>query len=149
MPPRIRIMTPGNISAGMRLKEAVGWNQTQEDWERFLQASPEGCFVAEQDGRVAGTVTTIVYESFLLRCMKNLIIAVAPSLLFFAVALGTCAAQEPKAAPDENGPRVFSLPRAALQQIKSGITAGKIIDPALDRLRSDADTALKQEPLSV
>jgi len=81
--------------------------------------------------------------------MKNLIIAVAPSLLFFAVALGTCAAQEPKAAPDENGPRVFSLPRAALQQIKSGITAGKIIDPALDRLRSDADTALKQEPLSV
>src|SRR3989442_13667411 len=63
MPPRIRIMTPGNISAGMRLKEAVGWNQTQEDWERFLQASPEGCFVAEQDGRVAGTVTTIVYEN--------------------------------------------------------------------------------------
>lgn len=56
-------MTPDDISPGMRLKETAGWNQTQEDWERFLQASPEGCFVAEQDGRVAGTVTTIVYEN--------------------------------------------------------------------------------------
>ena len=56
-------MTPDDISPGMRLKETAGWNQTQEDWERFLHASPEGCFVAEQDGRVAGTVTTIVYEN--------------------------------------------------------------------------------------
>lgn len=56
-------MTPDDISPGMRLKETAGWNQTQEDWERFLHASPEGCFVAEQDGRVAGTATTIVYEN--------------------------------------------------------------------------------------
>jgi hypothetical protein len=84
-----------------------------------------------------------------LGCMKNLIIAVLPSMLFFSGTLGTCAARERKSAPDVNGPRVFSLPRAALQQIKSGIAAGKIIDPALDQLRSDADTALKQAPLSV
>src|SRR6266480_1065284 len=84
-----------------------------------------------------------------LGCMKNLIIAVLPSMLFFAGTLGTCAARERKSAPDVNGPRVFSLPRAALQQIKSGIAAGKIIDPALDQLRGDADTALKQAPLSV
>jgi len=47
----------------MRLKDIAGWNQTKEDWERFLQADPEGCFVAEWNGQVAGTVTTIIYEN--------------------------------------------------------------------------------------
>lgn len=60
---QIRTMTSDDISTGMRLKEAAGWNQTQEDWERFLQASPKGCFVAERDGRIVGTVTTIIYEN--------------------------------------------------------------------------------------
>jgi GNAT superfamily N-acetyltransferase len=56
-------MTPADISAGMRLKDIAGWNQTKEDWERFLQANPEGCFVAEWNGLVVGTVTTIIYGS--------------------------------------------------------------------------------------
>jgi len=55
-------MTPADIPAGMRLKEIAGWNQTLEDWQRFLEADPEGCFVAEWNGQVAGTVATIVYE---------------------------------------------------------------------------------------
>jgi ribosomal protein S18 acetylase RimI-like enzyme len=59
---QIRTMTPADVSAGMRLKDIAGWNQTKEDWERFLLASPEGCFVAELNGLVAGTVTTITYE---------------------------------------------------------------------------------------
>lgn len=62
MTPRIRVMTPRDVSAGMRLKDAARWNQTEEDWQRFLQANPEGCFVAEWNGQVAGTTTTIVYE---------------------------------------------------------------------------------------
>lgn len=62
MPSHIRLMTPADIPAGMRLKEIAGWNQTQEDWERFLHFNPEGCFVTESDGRTAGTVATIVYE---------------------------------------------------------------------------------------
>jgi GNAT superfamily N-acetyltransferase len=60
---RLRVMTAADIPAGMRLKEIAGWNQTQGDWERFLRASPEGCFVAEVEGRVLGTAATIVYES--------------------------------------------------------------------------------------
>src|SRR5207244_5594839 len=48
--------------AGMRLKDLAGWNQTEADWERFLDACPDGCFVAETAGRVVGTSTTIVYE---------------------------------------------------------------------------------------
>jgi predicted GNAT family acetyltransferase len=46
----------------MRLKEIAGWNQTAADWERFLDASPDGCFVAEVNGQVCGTATTITYE---------------------------------------------------------------------------------------
>jgi len=61
----IRLMTPADTSAGMRLKELAGWNQTEEDWRRFLDAGPEGCFVAEWNGHVAGTVTTIVYGGVL------------------------------------------------------------------------------------
>jgi GNAT superfamily N-acetyltransferase len=60
---QIRVMTRADIPGGMRLKELAGWNQTEEDWRRFLEASPEGCFVAEWSGHVAGTVTTIVYEN--------------------------------------------------------------------------------------
>ena len=61
----IRVMTRADISAGMRLKEIAGWNQTEEDWKRFLQASPDGCFVAEWNGKIAGTVTTIIYGGVL------------------------------------------------------------------------------------
>lgn len=59
----LRTMTKADVPSGMRLKDLAGWNQTAADWERFLEASPLGCFVAESDGEVWGTVTTIVYES--------------------------------------------------------------------------------------
>ena len=62
MSAHVRLMTEADIPAGMRLKELAGWNQTPSDWERFLRASPAGCFVAESGGRVCGTATTIVYE---------------------------------------------------------------------------------------
>jgi len=58
----LRIMGEADIPAGMRLKEISGWNQTAEDWGRFLNASPNGCFVAEVDSRVVGTAATICYE---------------------------------------------------------------------------------------
>ena len=60
---RLRIMKMADIPAGMRLKEIAGWNQSAEDWKRFLEASPEGCFAAEEDGRVCGTATTISFEN--------------------------------------------------------------------------------------
>jgi len=55
-------MTKADVPSGMRLVELAGWNQTASDWERFLTASPRGCFVADSDGQVCGTVTTITYE---------------------------------------------------------------------------------------
>jgi GNAT superfamily N-acetyltransferase len=58
----LRVMTAADIPDGMRLKEIAGWNQTRGDWDRFLRASPAGCFVAEREGRVVGTAATIAYE---------------------------------------------------------------------------------------
>jgi GNAT superfamily N-acetyltransferase len=59
----LRTMTNSDIPAGLRLKEIAGWNQTAKDWKRFLEASAEGCFVAELDGQVRGTATTISFEN--------------------------------------------------------------------------------------
>ena len=59
---RMRQMTRRDIPAGMQLKESANWNQTEADWELFLSANSEGCFVSEVDSRVVGTVATIIYE---------------------------------------------------------------------------------------
>jgi ribosomal protein S18 acetylase RimI-like enzyme len=56
-------MSKHDIPAGLRLKELAGWNQTAADWNRFLNASPQGCFVAEVEGEVRGTATTISFEN--------------------------------------------------------------------------------------
>ena len=58
----MRQMTRLDIPAGMQLKEIANWNQTAADWDLFLSANPQGCFVSEVDGHVVGTVTTIIYE---------------------------------------------------------------------------------------
>jgi GNAT superfamily N-acetyltransferase len=55
-------MTRLDIPDGMELKGYANWNQTEADWEFFLSANPKGCFVAEEAGRVVGTVTSIIYE---------------------------------------------------------------------------------------
>ena len=45
---RIRVMNQDDVPLGMRLKDLAGWNQTENDWRRFLALSPDGCFVAER-----------------------------------------------------------------------------------------------------
>ena len=59
---RLRVMTGRDIPAGLRLNTLAGWNQTAVDWHRFLDLSPDGCFVMEHDTKVVGTATTISYE---------------------------------------------------------------------------------------
>jgi GNAT superfamily N-acetyltransferase len=59
----LRAMTNLDVSAGVRLNTLAGWNQTASDWHRFLDASPAGCFVAEENGEVRGTATTMTYEN--------------------------------------------------------------------------------------
>ncbi len=59
----IRTMTARDVPLGMCLKEQAGWNQTEADWRRVLALQPEGCFVAELDGRLVGTTATSVFDS--------------------------------------------------------------------------------------
>ena len=47
----------------MRLKEAAGWNQTEEDWRRLLSLEPNGCFAAVKAGRLVATTTTTTYAN--------------------------------------------------------------------------------------
>lgn len=58
----IRPMTPADIPFGMKLKTLAGWNQTEGDWRALLRYTPEGCFVAEWEGRPVGTATTTIHD---------------------------------------------------------------------------------------
>ena len=55
-------MTGGNVEGADELRRIVGWNQTLADWRRFLDLSPQGCFVATKNRVILGTVTSITYE---------------------------------------------------------------------------------------
>jgi len=55
----VRPLCEDDIPFAMRLKEAAGWNQTAGDWRSFIALRPDGCFLAEWEGKPAGTVTTI------------------------------------------------------------------------------------------
>ncbi len=57
----LRQMARQDVAAGMELVQAAGWNQTEADWNRFLDANSEGCFVAEAESTVCGTAATIIY----------------------------------------------------------------------------------------
>ncbi len=57
----IRLLFESDIPAAMQLKEAAGWNQTEDDWRRLLMLEPNGCFGAIKDGRLVGTTTTTTY----------------------------------------------------------------------------------------
>ncbi len=56
-------MRTADIKGAMRLKEAAAWNQVEADWMRLLRLEPEGCFVDERAGVVAGTATAVRYGS--------------------------------------------------------------------------------------
>jgi len=57
----IRLLFESDITAAMQLKEAAGWNQTEEDWRRLMALEPNACFAAVKGGRLVGTTTTTTY----------------------------------------------------------------------------------------
>lgn len=61
MPLVLRRMNGDDIELGMRLKQQAGWNQTPDDWRRFLELEPEGCFVGEWDAQPVATTTTCTF----------------------------------------------------------------------------------------
>lgn len=57
----LRCLTQTDLPFADLVRALAGWNQTICDWERFLAMEPDGCFLAEWEGAVAGTATTIIY----------------------------------------------------------------------------------------
>jgi len=57
----IRLLSQSDIPAAMKLKEAAGWNQTENDWRCLLKLEPNGCFAAVVDEELVGTTTTTSY----------------------------------------------------------------------------------------
>ncbi len=61
----IRRFDRDDIPSAIALCRAAGWNQLPEDWSRLIEEEPDGCFVAEADGEIVGTVTSTRYGSTL------------------------------------------------------------------------------------
>lgn len=59
---RIRLFQKTDFVFADSLRALAGWNQTKDDWMRFLAHQPDGCFIAEWDGQPVGTATTTIYE---------------------------------------------------------------------------------------
>jgi GNAT superfamily N-acetyltransferase len=57
----IRLFTNQDIPSALELCRGAGWNQLQQDWARLIAYEPLGCFVAELDGQLVGTITTTRY----------------------------------------------------------------------------------------
>jgi GNAT superfamily N-acetyltransferase len=57
----IRVITTADIPAAIRLKDAAGWNQTEQDLRNLMQLAPEGCFGIEVDGTLAATTTAVCF----------------------------------------------------------------------------------------
>lgn len=57
----IRLLTETDLPAAMALKEAAGWNQTEQDWRLLLRLQPDGCFALQAEGRVVASATAYCY----------------------------------------------------------------------------------------
>ena len=62
---RIRLLTQQDLGFAQSLRAIAGWNQTDRDWLRILEYSPEGCFLCEHDGQAVATATTVCYGNHL------------------------------------------------------------------------------------
>ncbi len=60
-PLHLRLLTSADLAFANSVRALAEWNQTLDDWQRFLAMEPTGCFLAEWAGTPAGTATTIVY----------------------------------------------------------------------------------------
>jgi predicted N-acetyltransferase YhbS len=61
MSARVRPLTPADFPFAVALTDTERWGFTVEDFERFLDLSPEGCFVVEADGEPLGLLTSFLY----------------------------------------------------------------------------------------
>ncbi|UCF99000.1 MAG: GNAT family N-acetyltransferase [Spirochaetaceae bacterium] len=58
----IQPFTETDIPQAMELKDSLGWNQTPEDWQRFLLLSPDGSFKAMRGDELVATAVAYVFD---------------------------------------------------------------------------------------
>jgi len=63
IPVKIRVMELSDMDSLMKLKNAEGWNQTENDWELLIRYQESVNLVAIQDDRIVGSVTAINYAN--------------------------------------------------------------------------------------
>lgn len=56
----IQSMRETDIPVALTLTRQAGWNQMEEDWRRFLDMQPDGCFVGALDGRTVATTVSCI-----------------------------------------------------------------------------------------
>lgn len=56
-----RVMKKTDLDFFMKLMDMVGWGMTPIDYERILRFSPDGCFIASNNGEDLGMVATVNY----------------------------------------------------------------------------------------
>ena len=59
----LRPLLRSDLAFAQTLVVGAGWNQTERDWLGYLAYEPDGCWLAEWEGRPAGTATTLRYGS--------------------------------------------------------------------------------------
>lgn len=59
----IRPIQPGDIVNAMKLSDAEGWNQTEEDWKLLIESPQNVCMLAESSEKIIGTTTAINYSN--------------------------------------------------------------------------------------
>jgi GNAT superfamily N-acetyltransferase len=59
----VRSMQPGDIVYAMKLSNAEGWNQTEDDWKLLIESPQNVCLVAEYNKKIIGTTTAMNYAN--------------------------------------------------------------------------------------
>ncbi len=59
----VRLMHPGDIVYAMKLSDAEGWNQTENDWKLLIESPQNVCLLAELDKKIIATTTAMNYAN--------------------------------------------------------------------------------------
>src|SRR3954464_12515649 len=57
----VRLLSPSDLPFADSLRAIAGWNQTLDDWNRFLALDPSSCFLTEYEGTPSGTAVVTGY----------------------------------------------------------------------------------------
>lgn len=64
MPFDISIMSDSDIDFAHNLTDIENWGYLKDDIKRLTEWEPDGCFIARQDGKRAGMITTTTYDDY-------------------------------------------------------------------------------------